>query len=108
MTDNRDQTRYDTSVLIERSYDGIEEFRKDYLENISIGGMYFCSEERLSVGDNFRFRFEVGSVGALIEGVGLVVWTKESGDMVGHGVQFVELSPESKAYLEAFLQEEAE
>ena len=74
----------------------------EYVEDVSIGGVFLRCDDPLPVGTHVQLRFSIlGDNVQTIEGVGEVV-NQRSGDKIGMGIRFVSLTPQSTEFLEKF------
>lgn len=107
MMERRTLRRLPIRVLVE--YQAVEDFLHDYTANISVGGMFICTDKPLEVGTRFRLRFQVPGRKRPIETYAEVRWCMppdEAGPMnPGMGVQFDELSASDARTVRSLLDE---
>jgi len=89
--------------VLEVAFDDMEEFVKQYTENISRGGLYLRSDSPLEVGHVFKARLVVPDVLKTVTFQGEVVHVarqEEEGETTyGLGIKFREMSAEDTALL---------
>jgi len=74
----------------------------EYVEDVSMGGVFLRCDDPLPVGTHVQLRFSIlGDDVETIEGVGEVV-NQRSGNKLGMGIRFVSLTPQSQKFLEKF------
>jgi uncharacterized protein (TIGR02266 family) len=98
MQDRRETIRYE----INREFQSVDEFLREYALNVSATGAFIKTPEPLPIGTKVRLKFTVIVEDfETIEGVGKVVRCVKpgEGEPAGIGVVFVSLSPHSREIL---------
>jgi hypothetical protein len=78
--------------LIDVVYD-----QKDYLKNISIGGLCFRSNRYIQEGTTILIQIPL--INPIFEGVGVVVWCEQNEAYYDVGVQFIDEDKDSRAHM---------
>lgn len=82
----------------------LDEFIEHHSHDVSRGGMYIKTPQPFPPGTLLKFEVKIGSDQKLMQGVGRVVWRRQSDEATeshpaGMGVKFIKLDEESKAML---------
>lgn len=91
-------------LTIKFKADTLEEFVERYGVYVSQGGIFVRTKKPLSVGSLVDFEFKLQNGGALLKGMGTVVWTREHdparrGAPAGMGLRYDSLDDESNTIL---------
>ena len=95
-------------LTIKFKADTLEEFVERYGVYVSQGGIFVRTKKPLSVGSLVDFEFKLQNGGALLKGMGTVVWTREHdparrGAPAGMGLRYDSLDDESISILTRIL-----
>ncbi|MBU1069118.1 TIGR02266 family protein [Myxococcota bacterium] len=95
-------------LTIKFKADTLEEFVERYGVYVSQGGIFVRTKKPLSVGSLVDFEFKLQNGGALLKGMGTVVWTREHdparrGAPAGMGLRYDSLDEESISILTRIL-----
>lgn len=95
-------------LTIKFKADTLEEFVERYGVYVSQGGIFVRTKKPLSVGSLVDFEFKMQNGGALLKGMGTVVWTREHdparrGAPAGMGLRYDSLDDESISILTRIL-----
>ena len=95
-------------LTIKFKADTLEEFVERYGVYVSQGGIFVRTKKPLSVGSLVDFEFKMQNGGALLKGMGTVVWTREHdparrGAPAGMGLRYDSLDEESISILTRIL-----
>ncbi|PKN46929.1 MAG: hypothetical protein CVU59_04530, partial [Deltaproteobacteria bacterium HGW-Deltaproteobacteria-17] len=95
-------------MTIKFKADTLEEFVERYGVYVSQGGIFVRTKKPLSVGSLVDFEFKLQNGGALLKGMGTVVWTREHdparrGAPAGMGLRYDSLDEESISILTRIL-----
>jgi hypothetical protein len=82
MTRRRAHERYNCEVNVTVIHQGVE--RAVVADNVSLGGMFLCTDASLPLASEVVVRFEVPGSGVSVEAGAVVRWHKPA----GFGVQF--------------------
>lgn len=81
-------------------------------ENISQGGLFFSSPEKLKIGDRFPIEFVLPDNKTIVSCTSEVVWKKHYGqsglNSEGIGIRFIDLEPDQKKILGDWIDREEE
>ncbi len=86
-----------------------QDFLTEYTENLSRGGMFLATTQRLEPGQTIKAQLEIAGIDEPIEVEGKVAYrldakqAEEKGRAAGLGVQFVDLNSEAKARLDHYI-----
>jgi hypothetical protein len=95
MSDRRVRVQRDERVVINREFESVEEFIREYVTNLSRSGAFIRSKTPLPVGTRCNLKFTVIMEELeTIQGIGEVV--RVSSSPSGMGVVFIELSEHSQ------------
>ncbi|MCA9665622.1 MAG: TIGR02266 family protein [Myxococcales bacterium] len=88
----------------------VDQFIERYSVDVSKGGIFVRTPKPLSVGTSLKFEFQLQDGSPLLEGLGTVVWVRESDPgkpsvSPGMGVRFDELPDASKKVLSRVLEQ---
>ena len=105
-TEKRKHARFPVRVLIR--YRNADRFFQDYIENISIGGIFVETADPLSIGTNLNLQFSLPGMGSPIQADGVVVHLVKGGARSfpvagGMGIKFSELNDKNKELLEDYV-----
>ncbi len=103
MTEQRLHPRLGYGQEVWIGQDGIFSRTNERVSNISLGGLFVETSQSFANGDVLSLRFRLGDVQELISCTAIV---RNSRPGIGMGVQFLDLSPEAKGILEAYLARE--
>ena len=98
--ERRKHQRAEVDVAIRVKSGSVEDFVERYIRDISTGGVFIEHEEPMKVGTTLSFELQIEEDAPLISGRGKVAWRRVEGTESrppGMGVEFVALSPESRA-----------
>ena len=102
MSSDEEQKRRDARVTINKDFESVDEFIREYVTNISKTGAFVKSSELLPVGTEIDLKFTViMDEVETVEGVGKVVRVQH--DPPGMGVVFTRVSQYSQHLLERLL-----
>jgi uncharacterized protein (TIGR02266 family) len=88
---------------------GSDDENQNFLENLSIGGLFIRTNSPKPIGTRVRFEFVVGKERKKVAGLGVVQWVKLEDDANrGMGVRFVELTREGEQGLRQALKRKIE
>ena len=99
--ERRRYPRIPVEIFIE--YEALEQFFKDYVTNISRGGIFIQTETPLPIGTKLYIRFLLPGSQEVIKTEGEVVWRSEEGKQRGMGVAFKKLDREARDRVEAIV-----
>ena len=88
-----------TSTVIQIDYHTAESFFRDFVDNISAGGMFIATPKPLEPGTQLRLEFLLPGCDYPIRVNGEVTWSRSvssEGQRRGMGVKFASLSPNAK------------
>lgn len=88
----RKYIRHPTDIPLEFELVDVVAHKKDYLKDISEGGLSFQSAVYLDPGAKIKIRIPLRD--PVFEAEGVVVWCRESGDHYDAGVRFKDISSE--------------
>ena len=98
--------RHDVRRVVNREFSSVEEFKTEYVHDVSRGGVFIRSDSPLPPGTRVTLRCTVLQEELeTIEGVGEVMRVVPPGGpaIAGMGVAFVELTSESRELIEKIL-----
>lgn len=72
-------------------------------ENVSQGGLFIRTEQKLSVGQRVGLSLTLSEGGEHIECVGEVRWIQPGSDPPGYGLRFTNLTPETREAIDKFI-----
>ena len=104
MTEQRRHPRLGYGKEVWIGQDGIFSRTNERVTNISCGGVFIETAQSFSKSTVLSLRFKVGDAKDFISCTAIVRNTRPG---VGLGVEFLDLSPEARSDLEAFLAREA-
>ena len=88
-----------TSTVIQVDYHTVDSFFRDFVEDLSTGGMYIATPKPLEPGTQLRLEFLLPGCNYPIRVNGKVMWNRGTCDIGrrrGMGVKFENLSPGAK------------
>ena len=91
------------SLLVKLTHKGIDEFVQKYATNISEGGLFIRTRDPKPIGTELSFKVDIADGQRVLQGIGLVKWTRADGDPngpAGMGLEFLELDPASRALVD--------
>jgi hypothetical protein len=91
----REYIRHPTDIPISYDLEKVVSDRKEYLRNISEGGLCFRSDISIEPGSVINIRIPLKDPAFAIEGI--VVWCKKSNERHDVGVQFADASTKFRA-----------
>jgi type IV pilus assembly protein PilZ len=105
----KDESRYKSRLSIEEEVqvhcDDWDQFRVEYAENISEGGVFIKTEKPLSPGTQFRLELKVA--GEKLKADAQVIWTKEFPNeperSSGMGARFINLSEKDRKRIQVIV-----
>jgi molecular chaperone DnaK len=105
-SDNRRrQDRF--SVELDISLETEHNFYAGFVENLSNSGLFIATHSIRPIGALVEFSISIGESPEPVKGVGEVRWVRQysetSDSHPGMGLRFIELSPDSRRRIEAFL-----
>lgn len=100
-------------VRIQIQYQTADQFFKDYIQNLSLGGIFIETDSPLSVGTHLRVQFCLPGMQEPISTDGVVVHRLHVGGGTnprkgGMGIKFSDLDSGSRGILESYLQQGGE
>jgi uncharacterized protein (TIGR02266 family) len=102
MSSDEEQKRRNARVTINKDFESVDEFIREYVSNISKTGAFVKRTDPLPVGTEVDLKFTVIMDGVeTVEGVGKVVRVQD--DPPGMGVVFTKVSQYSQHLLEQLL-----
>lgn len=104
MAERRRCPRYE--VVLKLRYDTEEAFGDTVIQSLSSGGLYLATPTPFNVGSQFAVVIDLPEKEAWIKGTCEVVWVNEIDTErfpKGMGVRFVDMAPEHRSRLEAYL-----
>jgi uncharacterized protein (TIGR02266 family) len=107
MIERRRYPRVPLNMLIQYRFETFEDFMSEYSSNISEGGMFICTDEAREEGSMVYLQFALNDGTKLIEGLGRVVRVNPANreNPQGIGVEFVNFDEESRALIQAIVEE---
>jgi len=95
-------------VRIRIQYRTADQFFQDYIQNLSVGGIFIETKNPLSVGTKLQVQFSLPEMEDMITADGMVVHRlhvgrSENPPAGGMGIQFAELDEKSKQLLEEYI-----
>jgi uncharacterized protein (TIGR02266 family) len=103
--EKRKFARTELSILVQYRFNSLEEFLAEYSVNISVGGMFICTQKPRPEGSMIYLQFALRNGHKLIEGLGRVVRVNgPNSEEPGMGVEFVNLDEESANLIEEIVQ----
>lgn len=105
--EKREHPRVSLELQVQCRVESFHQFMDEYSNDISLGGMFLKSRDPKPVGSLLHLKFSTGDGRKLIEGLGRVVRVRPpgSGGIPGMGIQFVNLDPESRRFIEEVVEE---
>lgn len=96
-------------LRIRIQYRTADKFFQDYIQNLSIGGIFIETSKPLSVGTKLKVQFSIPELTDPITADGIVVHKLHVGrtanpNVGGMGIKFSDLDQQSKSLLENFIQ----
>lgn len=96
-------------VRIRIQYRTSDQFFQDYIQNLSVGGIFIETKNPLSVGTKLKVQFSLPEMEEMITADGVVVHRLHGGrthnlPSGGMGIQFAELDDNCKQVLEDYVQ----
>jgi len=88
-----------TSTIIQVDYHTVDSFFRNFVDNISTGGMFIATPKPLEPGTQLRLEFLLPGCDYPIRVNGEVTWSRSvssEGQRRGMGVKFASLSPNAK------------
>jgi len=88
-----------TSTIIQVDYHTVDSLFRDFVDNISTGGMFIATPKPLEPGTQLRLEFLLPGCDYPIRVNGEVTWSRSvssEGQKRGMGVKFASLSPNAK------------
>lgn len=106
--EKRDQARIRFDETVSVTFDEFKDFKVDYIENISLGGMYMATDTPLATNSVCTFEIYISDIGQKLSGTAKVVWTKEvpasaEGLPSGMGLKFLTLDDDTEAFIRSFI-----
>jgi uncharacterized protein (TIGR02266 family) len=103
---------YSGPVRVRLRYVTLDVFVERFAPNVTRGGLFLASRSPRAVGDIFPFEVQLATGEIALAGEGKVIWTKEFDPAQpakphGMGVQFVQLSAESRLIVARLLKAKA-
>lgn len=104
--ERRKYPRVPLNLLIQYKFDTFEDFVSEYAADISLGGMFIRCDDAREEGAMVYLQFSLKDGTKLIEGLGRVVRViPKGGENSGIGVEFVNFDDDSRAMIEAIINE---
>jgi type IV pilus assembly protein PilZ len=105
--ERRRYPRVPLNLLIQYRFDTFEEFMSEYASNISEGGMFIRTDDAREEGSMVYLQFALKDGTKLIEGLGKVVRVNPANQDApqGIGIEFVNFDEESRALIQAIVEE---
>lgn len=106
MNDTRKDKRAPVSLKVRFKSATVDEFVEHYSRDISHGGLFIKSKQPMAIGTLLKFELQLKDESKLIQGVGRVVWKRDSTETTteeapaGMGIKFIKMDPESRAIVE--------
>jgi molecular chaperone DnaK len=102
--EQRSKQRIPIAERVQIVCENMDNFIMEYADNISIGGMFIKTKTPFPNGTRFNLELTISQTGQKIQGIGEVVWTKESSSSdskvsSGMGIKFLELKGNSRAVI---------
>ena len=97
--EKRKAQRIAIDMTVEVCVSSHEQFMKEHSTNISRNGMFIRTQRTFSLGSILHLRFLIEPNAILIEGLARIVHLSDNKN-TGIGVEFIELTDESKALIE--------
>jgi uncharacterized protein (TIGR02266 family) len=104
MTERRRSPRYE--VVLKLRYETEEAFGDTVIRSLSSGGLYLSTQTPFNVGSEFAVVVDLPQKEEWIKGTCEVVWVNEidtENYPKGMGVRFIQMAPEYRSRLEAYL-----
>ena len=106
MNDTRKDKRAPVSLKVRFKSATVDEFVEHYSRDISHGGLFIKSKQPMAIGTLLKFELQLKDESKLIQGVGRVVWKRDSTETTtdeapaGMGIKFIKMDPESRGIVE--------
>ena len=112
VSEQRAQRRVTVSLRIKLRYQTLDAFISKFATNLSVGGMFINSKAPKPVGTELRFELRLADNSPIIAGRGVVRWTRKYDAKAprqphGMGVQFIQLSANSKKLIQRVVDHKA-
>lgn len=92
-------------VQLTVDYVDADDLVADYTTNISIGGTFIITEQKVELGATVELALSFPGLLQPLSMSGIVRWSQQkTGDLRGVGIEFVEIGPETQMRLEEFLE----
>jgi uncharacterized protein (TIGR02266 family) len=102
--DRRRHDRTPLALLVQFRFSTLQDFLAEYARDLSPGGLFIRSEAPRAEGEVLSLQLSLQDGSRLIEGLGRVVRVDPPGvpgRPAGMGVKFLDLTPESRALVDA-------
>ena len=106
-SDRRRYPRVPLNLLIQFRFDTFEDFMSEYASDISEGGMFIRTDEVREEGSMVYLQFALKDGTKLIEGLGRIVRVNPADGEApqGVGIEFVNFDEDSRALIQAIVEE---
>lgn len=101
LRERRDKRRFE--VVRDVSFNSETNFYVGVTENVSQGGLFVRTDEKLEVGQRVSLSLTLTEGGAHIDCVGEVRWIEPHSDPPGYGIRFTNLTAEMRKAIDAFI-----
>ena len=107
VVERRRYPRVPLNLLIQYRFDTFEEFMSEYASDISEGGMFIRTEEQREERSMVYLQFALKDGTKLIEGLGRVIRVNPPNGQnpQGIGIEFVNFDEDSRALIQAIVEE---
>jgi uncharacterized protein (TIGR02266 family) len=107
--EKRAEVRVPVALRIRLRYQAVDQFISKFAVNLSRGGMFLSSRNPKPPGTELYFEIRLADESPVIEGTGVVRWIREYNrhrpdEPHGMGIQFADLSEESRQVLERVIE----
>ena len=98
MTDanQRRHKRVDVPLLVQYRFGALEELRTEYALNVSVGGMFICTQEQKPIGTRVFVQLTTRDGAHFLQGEGKVVRSEDG----GYAIQLLGFDGQAQAVLE--------
>lgn len=101
----RRKPRYSANLSVMVFTRGLNHFMAEKTANISLGGLFVCTDHNAEVGEKLHIRIMMSDLDAYFDVKSEVVWVcpKGSGHPQGLGLRFCDLNEDQQAVISRFL-----
>ena len=98
--DTRKHQRAPTIVPLRLHFGSATEFLRGFTENLSLGGVFFCTDADLTIGSKIDLTIELGP-GKGFRAIGEIAWHRAAtaSQSAGFGIRFVAMDPAHEEWL---------